>query len=76
MWALRARGECSVPSTVAEERATNPFVRHASGALAARVAAAWPGRPMDTPAAIFAATRALKDRKDYKRITDDDLPIG
>ena len=27
VFALRARGECSLPSTVEEERATNPFVR-------------------------------------------------
>ena len=76
VWALRARGECSIPSAIGEERATNPFVRHASSTLRANVASAWPGRAMDTPLAVFAATRALKDRKDYKRLSDDDLPLG
>lgn len=75
VWALRARGECSIPSTIGEERATNPFVRHASSTLRAAVAEAWPDRATNTPATIFAATRALKDQKDYKRISDEDLPL-
>ncbi len=37
VWALRAEGRCSVPFTIEEERATNPFVRCASAeAFAAR----------------------------------------
>lgn len=74
-WALRGRGECTMPSTIGLERATNPFVRHASPTLVARVGAAWPGRALDAPAAIFAATRALKDRKDYAARGDADLPL-
>ncbi|MCA9608327.1 MAG: hydroxyacylglutathione hydrolase, partial [Myxococcales bacterium] len=74
-WALRARGECSLPSTIGLELATNPFVRHASPTLRARVAAAWPGRALEDPVAILAATRELKDRKDYASIEDADLPI-
>lgn len=65
--ALRARGECSVPSTIGEERATNPFLRHHRPTLRARVAEAMPEADLGTPAAIFAATRALKDRKDYRK---------
>ncbi len=75
VWALRAEGRASVPSTIAEERATNPFVRHASVTLRANVAAAWPDRDLSTPQAIFAATRALKDRKDYRGISDSALPL-
>ncbi len=71
---IRAEGGSTVPSTVALERATNPFLRHHVPALRARVAAAVPERAMRTPAEIFAATRALKDRKDYRAIPDDELP--
>ncbi len=76
VWAQRARGECAVPSTIGEERATNPFLRHASPTLRARVAAALPDRALSSPLDVFAATRALKDRKDYKRIADGELPLG
>jgi hydroxyacylglutathione hydrolase len=75
-WALRALGGCTVPSTIALERATNPFLRHGSESLRKRVADAWPDKTLSSPAAIFAATRALKDRKDYKSITDEQLPLG
>ncbi len=74
-WARRAEGGCSVPSTIALERKTSPFLRHASAALCERLAAAMPDRTIDTAAQIFAAARALKDRKDYREITDDDLPL-
>lgn len=72
--AIRAEGGSTVPSTIALERATNPFLRHHSPTLRARVAAAMPDRPMHTAADVFATTRALKDRKDYRAITDDALP--
>ncbi len=75
VWALRARGECSLPSTIGLERETNPFVRTSSATLLERVGAAWPDRTLDSPAAVFAATRALKDRKDYRAIEDADLPL-
>lgn len=76
VFALRARGECSLPSTIGEERATNPFVRHESATLRTNVTAAWPDRDLSSPAAIFAATRALKDRKDYRESVEDaDLPL-
>lgn len=75
-WArtIRAEGGSTVPSTIALERATNPFLRHHSPTLRARVAAAMPDRARHTAADVFAATRALKDRKDYRAITDDTLP--
>jgi len=76
--ARRAEGETVVPSTIGEERATNPFLRTDSATLQARVAAQLEGAgrpmPMTTPAEIFAATRALKDIKLYRSISDDDLP--
>ena len=74
VWALRARGECSVPSTIAEEKATNPFLRHHDEGLRGRVAAAME-LSGDAPSDYFAATRALKDRKDYKTLGDETLPL-
>jgi hypothetical protein len=35
-----------------------------------------PERVLGTPEEVFTATRALKDRKDYKTLSDGDLPIG
>lgn len=76
VWAIRAEGGCTVPSTIAEERATNPFLRHGSASLEEAVRRAWgPERQISSPAEIFAATRALKDRKDYRQIEDRALPL-
>jgi hydroxyacylglutathione hydrolase len=73
-WELRGRGESSLPSTIGLEKRTNPFLRHASAELRERVARAMPERPLATAEDVFAATRALKDRKDYKTLSDGDLP--
>jgi hydroxyacylglutathione hydrolase len=54
--ALRARGEATVPSTLAEERATNPFLRADRPALAQAV-----GLPSGDPVAVFAEIRRRKD---------------
>lgn len=74
-WKIRGEGGCVVPSTIGLEKATSPFVRWDSPSLQKSLADAWPERSLDTPAEIFAATRALKDRKDYKSMTDADLPL-
>lgn len=57
---LRSAGEPSLPSTLAEERLTNPFLRCEVPAVieAARRNGARSGDPVD----IFAAIRAWKDR--------------
>ena len=60
--ALRERHEATVPSTIREEKATNPFLRTASPELAASVGARVRGLPPGDPVALFAAVRALKDR--------------
>ena len=52
----RAAGRPTVPSTMAEERAANPFLRADQPALAAAV-----GLPGGDPAAVFAAIRLRKD---------------
>jgi hydroxyacylglutathione hydrolase len=55
----RERGEPSAPSTLAEERATNPFLRCASAEIIASVEASL---EVDrSPAAILGAVRAAKD---------------
>lgn len=75
VWRDRADGRCTVPSTIAEERATNPFLRPGSPTLRANVAAHMPGVALDTDLDVFTATRALKDKGLHKGITDEDLPL-
>jgi hydroxyacylglutathione hydrolase len=58
--AQRDRGQPTVPSTIADELATNPFLR--AGAPAVRAAAeAHAGRLLDGDVAVFAALRAWKN---------------
>jgi len=75
VWAVRARGEATVPSTIADERASNPFLRWDSQTIKAKVAAALPEAPLRTPAEVFAATRKLKDLKLYKQMDESSLPL-
>ncbi len=57
---LRAEGQPTVPSTIAEEKATNPFLRWRSAELRASIRARFPDVD-DDDVAIFAKTRQLKD---------------
>ena len=75
VWAVRRGGESSVPSTIAEEVATNPFIRTHSPTILENVHAALPDAPLDTPEQVFAATRKLKDLKLYKAAGDETLPL-
>ena len=72
----RAAGRSLVPSTVALERATNPFLRGEVPTLRAAAAAAL-GR-CDTDRldglAVFTALRALKDTGAYRAIADGAMP--
>jgi len=54
---LRAAGERTVPSTMGEERATNPFLRADQAPVARAV-----GLPPSDPVAVFAEVRARKDK--------------
>lgn len=56
---LRAAGESSVPSTLTEELATNPFLRSRQPAVIA--AAQAQGCATDDPVAVFAAIRAWRN---------------
>lgn len=59
--ATRARGEPTVPSSIALERATNPFLRCQEDALVASLRAQ--GRLQgESPEEVFAAIRGWKDR--------------
>jgi len=57
---LRAEGKPTVPSTIAEEKATNPFLRWQSPELRATIRKRFPDLPEDD-VAVFAKTRELKD---------------
>ena len=61
--ATRARGEPTVPATLGEERATNPFLRCREDTVAS-AAARWAGRELPDAAAVFGAVRAWKDSLD------------
>ena len=54
------RREPTVPTTVAEELATNPFLRCDSAALRASIGKQFP-EAVDDPVAVFARVRQLKD---------------
>lgn len=55
--AARAKGEPTVPSTLGEEKATNPFLRPDSPLLQKTL-----GLPANDLVAVFAETRARKDK--------------
>ncbi|HKJ71285.1 MAG TPA: hydroxyacylglutathione hydrolase [Gammaproteobacteria bacterium] len=58
--AARERGEPTLPSTIGEEKRTNPFLRWEQPAV--RAAARERGAEDDDPVTVFAAIRAWKDR--------------
>lgn len=74
VWALRADGRAAVPSTIGEERATNPFLRGDSPELRASVAAVM-GGDLGDAGDVFAATRELKNQHLYRR-DDEGLPLA
>jgi hydroxyacylglutathione hydrolase len=61
--ALRAQNRPTLPSTLALERATNPFLRFHDADMTA-FAARELGRPDPSPSEVFGAIRAAKDRWD------------
>lgn len=60
--ARRERGEPTVPFTLDQERASNPFLRFAEPPVV-RAASRWAGEDLEGPVAVFAAVRAWKDRE-------------
>ena len=59
--AKRAQGIPTVPSTIALEKATNPFLRHGQPAIAAGLVAQGRLTPGCGPIAVFAALREWKN---------------
>lgn len=76
VWAVRADGGSAVPSTIEEERATNPFLRPGSPTLNRRVRELLPDADLSTHAAVFAAVRELKNRNVHAALTDAELPLS
>lgn len=75
VWEARAQGRCTVPSTVEEERATNPFLRPGSPTIRQRVAEALPDADVRSDLGAFTATRTLKNAGPHKALGDDPLPL-
>ena len=59
--AMRAARKPTVPTTIGIEKATNPFLRPASGEIRAAVGLTEPGQGEAGLVNVFARTRALKD---------------
>ena len=59
--ALRADNQLSVPSTWAEELATNPFLRCDDLAIKGRLKARFADEPLDEAVAVFAKLRELRN---------------
>lgn len=57
----RARNGITLPSTMDEEKATNPFLRWDNADVAAS-ASQWAGRSLKEPVEVFAALRQWKDQ--------------
>jgi hydroxyacylglutathione hydrolase len=57
---LRSRGTSTVPSTLEEEKQTNPFLRWESKEIHGSLKAADPRVRLD-PVSVFAAVRKMKD---------------
>ena len=57
---LRSRGTSTVPSTLEEEKQTNPFLRWDSKEIQASVKSVNPSTALD-PVSVFAAVRKMKD---------------
>jgi hydroxyacylglutathione hydrolase len=59
----RERGEATVPSLMGLEKRTNPFLRSGDPVLRA-AAEGFAGRPLKSPAEVFAVVRHWKDTLD------------
>ncbi|MEQ1567550.1 MAG: hydroxyacylglutathione hydrolase [Myxococcota bacterium] len=66
VWSLLDQGRTAVPSTIDDERATNPFLRPGSPTLVSAVDPA----ARATPLGVFTALRTLKDHGAYRALPD------
>ena len=74
VWMLRGRGESSLPSTIGEERATNPFIRVHSEEIKESLLPHFEGIYNATPAQVFACTRKHKDSRIYRKLPEPEIP--
>jgi len=75
VWAIRRMGGSTVPSTIGEERATNPFVRVTEPSIQWAVGDAFPEIDVRDPVQVLAALREWKNRGDHRAMPDDVLPV-
>jgi hydroxyacylglutathione hydrolase len=75
VWAIRRVGGSTVPSTIGEERATNPFLRIKEPTIRWALTEAFPEVDPRDNVALFAALRSWKDQGDYRAMPDDVLPL-
>ena len=74
VWAIRSAGGSAVPSTIGEERATNPFLRSYSEEIQTRTARLSGHEKVSDSAEVFHMVRRLKDGGMHKSLSDDTLP--
>jgi len=75
VWAIRRMGGCTLPSTIGEERETNPFMRLSTPSIQWSVSQAFPDVDIRDPVAVLAALRAWKNRGDHRAMPADALPL-
>jgi len=64
---IRQQGGCLVPSTIALEKSTNPFLRWENKEIIQHLKIHYPNMDIQNPADIFACIRKRKDSKAYKK---------
>ncbi len=75
VWAIRRMGGSTVPSTIAEERDTNPFIRVGEPSIQWAVSQHFPEVDTRDGAQVLAALREWKNRGDHQAMPDDVLPV-
>ena len=75
VWNIRRLGGCTVPFTIGEERATNPFIRVTEPSIRWAVSQEFPSVDTNDPAATLAALREWKNRGDHRAMPEDVFPL-
>ncbi|MCO4762272.1 MAG: hydroxyacylglutathione hydrolase [Myxococcales bacterium] len=76
VWILRSRGESAVPSTIAEERKTNPFARTSSSEMRRAMMKLFKKTDEVDSATMFHMIRRHKDSGTHKSLPDGELPLA
>ena len=75
VWQLRAAGGCAVPSTMAQERLTNPFLRVNATEIRSRLGFLSDSQTSNDGAKVFRMIRQQKDSGRHKTLADSALPL-